>query len=112
MLSHFASGQLGIAYVDVHYRVTPPVHNAEHIATFCSVAQEALPPKPRCWEAIVESARRVGAALGVFARLDYYADATHGPLLGEVTLSPNMTAHPQFWTTWANERCHAAWCAC
>ena len=104
-----ASGQLGIAYVDVDYQVTPAVHDPSHIATFSFVPQEALPPRPRCWDAIVASARAVGSRLGVYVRLDYYADAVRGPLLGEATLSPNMTAHPSFFTPWANRRVHEVW---
>jgi hypothetical protein len=58
-------GVLGLGYVDAEYAVTPPIHNAQHIQTFSFVPQEELPPKPSCWDAIVTSARSLGAQLGV-----------------------------------------------
>ena len=71
--------QLGIGYVDEHYVVTPPVHDPSHIKTFGYVPQHRLPAKPRCWQALVASARELGTQLNVYCRLDFYADVRLRP---------------------------------
>ena len=48
-------------------------------------------------------------ALNVFARLDWYADARRGPLLGEITLTPNMGQSPALLTGWVNRHVAAHW---
>ena len=50
-----------------------------------SGASVALPPKPRCWEARVATAQRLGAAVDAFTRIDLYA-TPRGPVFGEFQL--------------------------
>ncbi len=44
-----------------------------------------LPKKPRCWDEMVATARRLGEAVGAFARVDFYA-TPRGPVFGEFQL--------------------------
>jgi hypothetical protein len=48
---------------------------------------DQLPPKPRFLQEMLEAVSRLGADLP-FARFDFY-DTISGPVLGEVTVSPN-----------------------
>ena len=75
---------------------------------FCTDAA-SLVGKPCCWDAMVKQARALGGKLGVFARLDWYADAVHGPLLGEVTLTPNLNDPPSLFSVSANRRVQQSW---
>ena len=45
-------------------------------------SQVPLPPRPACWPEMVGVARALGAAAGVFTRVDLYA-STDGPVFGE-----------------------------
>ena len=71
---------------------------------------EQLPQQPACWANILERARQLGTALGIFARLDYYADCRRGALLGEITLTPNMGQSPALYAPWVNGIVAACWC--
>ena len=62
--------------------------------TWCALPTDAesglvelvdLPPKPRCWEEMVATARRLGEAVGAFSRIDFYA-TPNGPVFGEFQL--------------------------
>ena len=45
------------------------------------------PTRPRCWNAMVAQARQVGRDLNIYVRLDFYADARYGPVIGEACQS-------------------------
>ena len=98
------------AAVDEHYDLyAEPAFDVDEVAwPLCSMPSE-LPPRPACWVQMMNAARRLGERLGVFARLDFYADAARGPLLGEVTLTPNMGQSPALHTPWVNEMVRSRW---
>jgi hypothetical protein len=50
-----------------------------------SGAPVALPARPHCWDEMVATARRLGEAVGVFTRIDFYA-TPRGPVFGEFQL--------------------------
>lgn len=76
----------GVTYADCdeHYAEAP---------TWCAATADAetgstrvaLPPRPACWREMVDVVRALGAATGVFTRVDMYA-TTSGPIFGEFQL--------------------------
>ena len=59
--------------------------------TWCSATADAetgstrgaLPPRPACWDEMVGTVRRLGAAAGCFGRIDMYATVDRGAVFGE-----------------------------
>jgi len=87
------------------------IESAQHALSTWSLAPTymKLPPKPACWDELIGGARRFGKELNVFCRLDWYADKARGPMLGEITLTPNMGNSPLLFKQWANELVRSHW---
>jgi hypothetical protein len=68
-----------------------------------------LPPKPACWGDMLKATELLGSQLNVFVRLDWYADKSLGPILGEVTLMPSSGSPADLFAGWANAVTKAAW---
>ena len=94
--------------VDEHFEALPPAMDKEQTSHRVCELPSQLPRRPACWLAMMRQARELGEALNVLARLDMYADVSHGPLLSEVTLLPNMGEPPTLLRHWVNDvvRCH------
>ena len=97
------------AAVNEHYVLYPPAFDANEVAWPLCTSAEELPPRPGCWDEMLHRARQLGLALGVFARLDWYADRLRGPLLGEITLTPNMGQSPALYRPWVNAIVRSTW---
>ena len=97
------------AAVDEGFELYPPAYDADEYAGPLCTRPELLPPRPHCWPALLAAARRLGGALGVFCRLDWYADSHRGPLLGEVTLLPNMGDRPSARAAWVDRLVRRLW---
>ncbi len=113
---HFkVAGQVWVAFVDANFRLLPqPAWDPitcwrTHRALVCTEQAMIDARKPRCWSGIVQYSTRLGSRLNMFVRLDWYADKTHGPLMGEITTFPHMLQPPSFYSTWANNVVRAAW---
>ena len=67
----------GVTYADCdeHYLEAPTWCAATADAETGS-ARVALPPRPACWREMVDVARALGAAAGVFTRVDLYASTS------------------------------------
>lgn len=116
---HFRErGLAWVAFVDADFKLLEQpawdpatcwrTHNA------CVVTDSAMVSarRPTCWTEMISHAQRLGGQLSMFVRLDWYADAIHGPLMGEITLFPHMLQPRSFYSTWANERVRALWRDC
>jgi hypothetical protein len=97
------------AAVDENYDIYPPHFDQSEVAWPLSTDACQLPPRPACWPQLLQMARQLGGTLGVFARLDWYADVTRGPLLGEITITPNMGESPALHTAWVNDLVRRHW---
>ena len=105
--------QLWVAFVDASFCVLPPALDPSllwriHGVLVCTDAA-MLPKQPACWEQMVRRALDLGTELNVFARLDWYADAARGPLLGEVTLFPHILQPRAMHSGWANALVSRLW---
>ena len=113
---HFASkGQTWVAFTDETLSILPrPAWNSSicwrtHGALICTDQAMIEARKPSCLSEIVARSRALGRDLGLFVRLDWYADQTHGPLMGEITTFPHMLQPRGFYSAWANERVRSVW---
>ena len=107
------------ASVDLDYNVLDPTFDPEVCARLqlrdrffdfeLGRKQDALPPKPSAWDALVRTAARDGEGLNVFARVDLYADVERGPLVGEITLFPTMGHPPNLNMQWTNDLVRRVW---
>ena len=105
--------QLWAAFVDSDFALLPSALDPATLwrtssALVCTEVNQ-MPPRPPCWSEIVQQAKCLGEKLRIFARLDFYADATHGPLLGEVTLFPLMLQPRSIYSGWANALVSQHW---
>ncbi|MEM1410953.1 MAG: AMP-binding protein [Pseudomonadota bacterium] len=112
---HFReAGQNWVAFVDESLHLLPePAWNPRvcwrtHGALVCMDPAQVEARRPACLPELIEHARRLGRAVQRFVRLDWYADHTHGPLLGEMTLFPHMLQPRNFYSAWANRQVEAA----
>ncbi|MEP3107731.1 MAG: AMP-binding protein [Hyphomicrobiales bacterium] len=113
---HFKeSGHNWVAFVDADFELLPqPAWDPitcwrTHRALVCTEQTMASARKPKCLSGILEHSKRLADHLGIFVRLDWYADKTHGPLMGEITTFPHMLQPRSFYTSWANDVVKAAW---
>ena len=114
---HFRTpdGLAWVAFVDGDFELLPqPAWDPTtcwrtHQALVATERAMIAPRKPRCWEALIRHALRLGERLRLFVRLDWYADLHHGPLMGEITLFPHMLQPRSFYSTWANVHLRALW---
>lgn len=113
---HFKEdGHTWVAFVDVNFELLPqPAWDPStcwrtHGALVCTEQAMVTARKPGCLPGILEHSRRLGARLNIFVRLDWYADRTHGPLMGEMTTFPHMLQPRTFYSPWANSTVKAAW---
>ena len=98
------------ATVDELFSLLSPMFDPSEVAWRQCQDPKLLPPMPRCWTGLLSVARRLGAELNVFARLDFYADSRRGPLLGEITLTPNMFhASPALYPMWVDACVRRHW---
>ena len=65
--------------------------------------------KPKCLTSILQHSRRLGGHMGIFVRLDWFADRKRGPLMGEITTFPHMLQPRSFYSSWANNRVRSSW---
>ena len=113
---HFkADGFTWVAFVDEDFTLlsqpawTPSVCWRTHRALVCDDPSIIAARKPRSLSQMVKTSREFGRHLGMFVRLDWYADAKRGPLMGEITLFPHMLQPRNFYSAWANERVAQLW---
>ncbi|MGR3512707.1 MAG: AMP-binding protein [Paracoccaceae bacterium] len=113
---HFKQdGHTWVAFLDETFQLTPqPAWDPTtcwrtHGALVCTDQAMADARRPDCLDAILSHSRRLGAEMGIFVRLDWYADHARGPLMGEVTLFPHMLQPRGFYTEWANSLVQAVW---
>ncbi|MEO0343619.1 MAG: AMP-binding protein [Pseudomonadota bacterium] len=106
---HFkADGHTWVAFLDENFKLTeqpawdPTTCWRTHGALVCTQQDMADARRPSCLQAILDHSKRLGAEMGIFVRLDWYADQTHGPLMGEITTFPHMLQPRSFYTEWAN----------
>lgn len=114
---HFKTpdGLAWVAFVDREFNLLPqPAWDPTtcwrtHHALIVTEPRAVAPRKPRCWAEMMRQATRLGSHLQIFVRLDWYADSSRGPLMGEVTLFPHMLQPRTFYSTWANAMVQALW---
>lgn len=113
---HFEeNGQRWVAFCDADFRLLeqpawdPVICWRTHGALVCTDQEMVDARVPACAQEIVLQARSLAIRLGVFARLDWYADARRGPLLGELTTFPHILQPRGFYTPWANALVQAHW---
>ncbi len=109
------AGHVWVAFVDADFKLLPqPAWDPTtcwrtHRTLVCTEKEWVAERKPGCWELMVKESVRFGSRMNLFARLDWYADITRGPLLGELTTFPHMLQPRSFYSTWANNTVRAAW---
>ena len=105
--------QYWVAFVDSDFALLPPALDPATLwrvsGTLVCTDPSQLPERPACWELMVQRALRLGEELRLFARVDWYADATHGPLLGEVTIFPHILQPRSMYSAWANALVRRLW---
>ena len=101
------------AFVDANFELLPPALDPGTLfslhGTLVCTEPSQLPRAPSSWAELIQQAQRLGARLRLFARLDWYADALHGPLLGELTLFPHILQPRTMYSTWANAFVQQLW---
>jgi len=95
--------------VDENYEALPPAMDKDATSHRVCESPNQLPRQPTCWAAMMHQARALGDSLNILARLDMFADITHGPLLSEITLLPNMGDPPTLFRHWVNEAVQSHW---
>ena len=113
---HFRhDGHTWVAFVDADFNLLPQpawdptVCWRTHKALVCTDQAMVDARKPACLAAILDHAARLAGQMGIFVRLDWYADKDRGPLLGEITTFPHMLQPRNFYTAWANDRVRGLW---
>ena len=76
---------VGVADCDASFAPQPTWCTQPTDAASGLVELVELPPRPHCWDEMVDTARRLGDAVGAFARIDFYA-TPRGPVFGEFQL--------------------------
>lgn len=108
-------GQAWVAFVDQDGRPLPqPGWDPAtcwrtHRALVCTEPSMMEGRKPPSWPSLVKHSSQLGSKMRIFARLDWYADATRGPLLGELTLFPHLLQPRSFYSSWANSTVRGVW---
>jgi len=109
------NGHKWVAFVDENFDLlSQPAWNPKicwrtHRTLVCTEPSMLTEHKPECWESIVKHSRRLGEKMGLFVRLDWYADHARGPLMGEITTFPHILQPRSFYSAWANQQVMEAW---
>ncbi|MFY0690474.1 MAG: AMP-binding protein [Paracoccaceae bacterium] len=104
-----------VAFLDADFRLLrqpawdPSICWRTHRTLVCTDQAMADLRKPACLSGIVERSRQLARRLGIFVRLDWYADRTRGPLMGEITTFPHILQPRAFYTPWANGLVKSVW---
>ncbi|NNK77329.1 MAG: AMP-binding protein, partial [Litoreibacter sp.] len=104
-----------VAFLDADFRLLqqpawdPNTCWRTHRTLVCTDQAMADFRKPACLSGILERSRRLARALGIFVRLDWYADRSLGPLMGEITTFPHILQPRAFYTPWANDLVKSVW---
>lgn len=113
---HFREGGHGwVAFVDADFNLLPqPAWDPAtcwrtHGVLVCTDQAMVSARRPACLPQMLEQSRRLAGHMGIFVRLDWYADRTRGPLMGEITLFPHMLQPRSFYSAWANGAVSDAW---
>ncbi|MAI78534.1 MAG: hypothetical protein CL917_06325 [Deltaproteobacteria bacterium] len=113
---HFnESGHNWVAFVDAAFKLLPkPAWDPTtcwrtHRTLVCTEQSMADARKPQSLEGILDHSKRLASQMGLFVRLDWYADKMHGPLIGEITAFPHMLQPRSFYTHYANHLVQSAW---
>ena len=80
-----AAYTVAVADCDAEYNPQPSWCALPSDAESGLVEYVDLPPRPKCWDEMVQQARTLGDAVGAFSRIDFYA-TTKGPVFGEFQL--------------------------
>ncbi|MFT6736378.1 MAG: acyl-CoA synthetase (AMP-forming)/AMP-acid ligase II/acyl carrier protein [Kangiellaceae bacterium] len=113
---HFKeAGHSWVAFVNADFEILaqpawdPSTCWRTHGALVCTEQTMVAARKPACLSGILEQSKRLAAHMNIFVRLDWYADKTDGPLMGEITTFPHMLQPRSFYSPWANNLVKTAW---
>ncbi|WP_171136700.1 AMP-binding protein [Ruegeria sp. HKCCC1038] len=113
---HFKQdGHTWVAFLDENFQLLaepawdPRTCWRTHRALVCMDQKIADARRPECLDDILVESRRLADRMRIFVRLDWYADARRGPLMGEITTFPHMLQPRTFYTAWANYRVRRLW---
>ena len=104
-----------VAFLDEEFRLLPqPAWDPltcwrTHRALVCTDQAMIDARKPTCLSDMLANSKRLAREMGVFLRLDWYADQMRGPLMGEITTFPHMLQPRGFYTDWANSLVKSVW---
>ena len=104
-----------VAFLDADFRLLrqpawdPNICWRTHRCLVCTEQAMADIRKPACLPDILKTSRRLARELGIFVRLDWYADRSLGPLMGEITTFPHILQPRAFYTPWANDLVKSFW---
>ncbi|MDG1462407.1 MAG: AMP-binding protein, partial [Gammaproteobacteria bacterium] len=113
---HFKEeGHTWVAFVDEDFQLlpdpawSPGICWRTHGALVCTDQTMVEARRPKCLPEIFSHSKRLAGHMGIFVRLDWYADKMQGALMGEITMFPHMLQPRNFYSAWANERVKAKW---
>jgi acyl-CoA synthetase (AMP-forming)/AMP-acid ligase II/acyl carrier protein len=113
---HFREGgHAWVAFVDAHFNLLsqpawdPTTCWRTHGVLVCTDQAMVSARRPACLPEMLEQSRHLAGHMGIFVRLDWYADRSRGPLMGEITLFPHMLQPRSFYSSWANGAVADAW---
>lgn len=113
---HFRdAGQGWVAFVDERFDLLaqpawdPATCWRTHGVLVCTDQAMVAARKPACLSRMLAESQRLAGRMGIFVRLDWYADRARGPLMGEITLFPHMLQPRSFYSAWANGVVADAW---
>ncbi|MEO0418977.1 MAG: AMP-binding protein [Pseudomonadota bacterium] len=113
---HFQQdGHTWVAFLDADFKLLPqPCWDPQtcwrtHRALVCTEQSMVIARQPNCLRDMLEQSKRLATQMGIFVRLDWYADANAGPLMGEITTFPHMLQPRSFYSSFANARVRQLW---
>lgn len=113
---HFRAGGMNwVAFLDADFRLLPqPAWDPgtcwrTHRTLVCTDQALVDERRPGCLAGILERSRQLAGEMGIFVRLDWYADRVRGPLMGEITTFPHILQPRGFYTPWANALVRSLW---
>ncbi|WP_243614006.1 AMP-binding protein [Shimia aestuarii] len=104
-----------VAFLDEEFRLLPqPAWDPAtcwrtHRTLVCTDQAMVDARNPTCLSDMLANSKRLAREMGIFVRLDWYADRVRGPLMGEITTFPHMLQPRGFYTDWANTLVKSAW---